>query len=206
MYSRCRCPDRKIQNYLLVKLEFYLKTGTNINRIIHIYHLICSWIQPEREGDKHKRSKGRRFKREQFFEDILDWDENLWLHIGQGREPISAFEKVNEVQGMEENDFWRQLYGKLSNYVLLEREHHVSSVCISNVFGVPLWCFYPNSRNWNLKGDDIDSKKFHFSIIWTMLITTPTTKLRQLLGTQLFDIPEPCPMLLACFSFYFLPT
>jgi len=163
-------------------------------------------MNPAWKKETNKRSKGRRFKRERFFEDILDWDENLWLHIGQGREPISAFEKINEGHGMEENDFWRQLYGKLSNYVLLERGHHVSSVCMRNVFGVPLRCFYPNSRNGNLKGDDMNSKKFHFSIIWTMLFTTPTKKLSQLLGTQLFDFPDPCPMLSVCFSFYFSPT
>lgn len=29
---------------------------------------------------------------------------------------------------------------------------------------------------------------------------TPTTKLNQALGTQLFDIPELCPMLLVYFA------
>ena len=107
-------------------------------------------MNPAWKRETNKRSKGRRFKRERFFEDILDWDENLWLHIGQGREPISAFEKINEGHGMEENDFWRQLYGKLSNYVLLERGHHVSSVCIRNVLAFPFGAFIltPEMETW----------------------------------------------------------
>lgn len=88
---------------------------------------------------------------------------------------------------MEENDFWRLFCRKLTNYAFLESRNHVSLICSRDTFGELIWRFLkdPNYRNWTLKGDGMDWKKFQFSFE-IMLFRMPTTKLDQVWGTQLW--------------------